>query len=86
MNVLLHHPTIFAIGGYWLFSALVGGMPEPKPTSSSGYLWAYNSLHILAGNLTAAVAAKYPQSVTVAAPAVPGTTTTVTTGAIKEQP
>lgn len=55
------HPAVFAIAAYWIFSALVGGMPTPTAASSSGYQWLYNSLHILAGNLSAAVAAKYPQ-------------------------
>lgn len=59
MNIILDHPAIFSIAGYWAFSALVGGMPVPT-SPSGGYSWAYNSLHILAGNLTAAVAAKYP--------------------------
>jgi len=61
MNFIASHPAVFGIGAYWLFSALVGGMPPPSASSSASYLWAYNSLHILAGNLNAAIAAKYPQ-------------------------
>lgn len=59
MNLIAQHPALFGIAAYWCFSALVGGMPPPT-ASTGAYVWAYNSLHILAGNLTAAVAAKYP--------------------------
>lgn len=59
--LLAAHPAILAITAYWAFSALVGGMPVPTDKSSSGYTWAYNSLHILAGNVAAAMASKYPQ-------------------------
>jgi len=48
------------IGSYWLFSALVGGMPEPAATSSLGYRWAFSSLHLLAGNVSTAVETRYP--------------------------
>jgi hypothetical protein len=64
MNQLLMHPAVFAIAAYWIFSALVGGMPDPTPTSSVGYVWAHKSLHILAGNLTSVVPAKYQSTVT----------------------
>lgn len=60
-TIIVQHPAVFAIAIYWLFSAIVGGMPAPTATSSAGYVWLHNSLHILAGNLSAAVAAKYPQ-------------------------
>lgn len=61
MNLFTSHPAILAIAAYWGFSALVGGMPMPEAKSSAGYRWLHDSLHILAGNLSAAVAAKYPQ-------------------------
>lgn len=61
MNLILAHPAMVSIAAYWVFSALVGGMPAPVTSSSPGYTWLYNSLHILAGNLSAAVAVKYPQ-------------------------
>lgn len=60
MNLITQHPAIVGIAAYWCFSALVGGMPQTDDKSSSGYVWLYNSLHILAGNLTAAVQSKYP--------------------------
>jgi hypothetical protein len=59
MNFILAHPAVFSIAAYWIFSALVGGMPFPKESSSSGYTWAYNSLHILAGNVTAVMTSKF---------------------------
>lgn len=55
------HPAFFAIVGYWMFSAIVGGMPDPSNTSGPGYRWLHNSLHIMAGNLSAAVSARYPE-------------------------
>lgn len=61
MHSILAHPAIAAIAAYWAFSAFVGGMPTTTDKSSAGYVWFYNSLHILAGNLTAAVQSKYPQ-------------------------
>lgn len=62
MLVLIHaHPAIFGIALYWIFSAIVGGMPPTTTASSPGYQWLYNGLHILAGNLTAAVAQKFPE-------------------------
>lgn len=35
---------------YYVFNAIVSGMPEPLPNGNLGYLWAYRSLHTLAGN------------------------------------
>ena len=47
--------------GYWIFSAIVSGMPMPKVNSSAGYVWAFRSLHTFAGNLDrAAMALKVP--------------------------
>ena len=54
------------VGGYWVFSAVVGGMVEPTQHDSRAYKWVYNSLHILAGNMAKAVAAKYPEGSIVA--------------------
>lgn len=60
MDIIGQHPAIFAIAAYWAFSALVGGMPPPDDKSSMSYTWIYNSLHLLAGNIAAAVVSKYP--------------------------
>jgi hypothetical protein len=59
VNEITAHPAIFAIGSYWIFSAFVGGMPEPV-TAFGTYAWLYNSLHILAGNITSAMQSKFP--------------------------
>lgn len=44
------HGIILVIA-YYVFNAIISGMPEPSPTSSQGYLWTYRSLHTLSGNL-----------------------------------
>lgn len=77
IDFVQQHPTSCALAAYWVFSALVGGMPPPTASSSSGYQWLHNSLHILAGNLTAAVASKYPQLPGTALP--PGSVQVTTT-------
>ena len=46
---------------YWIFSAVVGGMPLPGPSSKIIYQWAFQSFHILAGNITVAFASRFPQ-------------------------
>lgn len=38
--------------GWYVFSALVSGMPEPTPESTPWYIWAYRSFHILAASGT----------------------------------
>lgn len=55
---ILAHP-IQSIMLYWVFSAVVSGMPDPTSSSSVTYTWAHRSLHILAGNLTSAVQSRY---------------------------
>ena len=77
MNFIEQHAAVCAIGGYWLFSAIVGGMPAPSASSSSGYVWLHGSLHILAGNLNAVVATKYPQLGTTQVTETAQTTTVV---------
>jgi hypothetical protein len=59
-DIINQHPALCGVVGYWIFSAIVGGMPEPSATAPVGYKWLYRSLHILAGNLSAVMAAKYP--------------------------
>jgi hypothetical protein len=61
MNLFEQHPTMTALAAYFVFSALVGGMPSPTDKSSAAYTWLYNSLHLLAGNISVLVASKYPQ-------------------------
>jgi hypothetical protein len=40
----------FWFGVYYVFSALVSGMPAPDDKSGKGYKWAYASFHMLAAN------------------------------------
>jgi hypothetical protein len=51
---LLEHQFGAAVALYWIFSAAVSAMPEPKPGDAGGYAWLYGFVHILAGNLTTA--------------------------------
>jgi hypothetical protein len=61
INFLLQHQFWVAVGLYWIFSAAISAMPEPKADGSPGYLWLYRFLHTTAGNLTTAFseAARY---------------------------
>ena len=59
VHLIQQHPTMFSLALYFLFSAIVGGMPEPDEKSGPAYRWAYHSLHILAGNLAVAASARY---------------------------
>jgi hypothetical protein len=60
MNPFVLHPTITWMALYFLFSAVVSGMPVPTEKSSLGYTWFFHSSHLLAGNLQTVVATKYP--------------------------
>jgi hypothetical protein len=48
------HSTIIALVGYYIFSALIGGMPAPTATSSTIYQWLFASMNILASNIARA--------------------------------
>ena len=52
MSELLQHPKLIAevLFIYWAFSAIVTGMPKPKPESFWGN-WIYDSLHLFAGSV-----------------------------------
>ena len=60
INFLLQHQFWVAVGLYWIFSAAISAMPEPKPDGSPGYLWLYRFLHTTAGNLTTAFGNRIP--------------------------
>lgn len=47
-----HSPWFFVFIGWYVFSALVSGMPEPTHDSSPWYIWAYRSFHILSASGT----------------------------------
>ena len=54
INFLLQHQFWVTVVLYWIFSAAISALPEPKPNGSPGYLWLYRFLHTTAGNLTTA--------------------------------
>lgn len=80
MAWILAHP-LQIIAFYWVFSAIISGMPDPVPSSSLTYVWAHRSLHILAGNVAVAVQSRYPALIP---PPSPGSTTTTTVGIVTE--
>jgi hypothetical protein len=47
-----HDPWFWIFVGWWLFSALVTGMPEPVTDSSFWYVWVYRSFHMIAASGT----------------------------------
>jgi hypothetical protein len=75
-GIINQHPALCCVGLYWLYSAIVGGMPEPSATAPAGYKWLYRSLHILAGNLSAVMAARYPNLIPTGSPALADPATT----------
>lgn len=60
MNFLQTH-GLDALLAYFIFSAIVSGMPEPDATAGVGYRWAYHSLHILAGDLSQMIGSRIPK-------------------------
>lgn len=81
MNWILAHPLQIIVF-YWVFSAIVSGMPDPSPSSSVTYVWTNRSLHILAGNVAVAMQSRYPSLLP---PSPTGSTTTTTVGILTEQ-
>jgi hypothetical protein len=57
---LLQHQFGLAVAMYWVFSAAVSSMPDPKAGDAGGYLWLYRFAHTLAGNLTTAFGNRIP--------------------------
>ena len=53
-HFVMAHPTAFSLAGYYIFGALVGGMPAPTATSGTAYRWVFGSLNILASNISRA--------------------------------
>jgi hypothetical protein len=51
ISLLNQHSFLLGIAEYWLFSAFVGGAPEPTEKSGKGYRWFYSSLHLFGGNI-----------------------------------
>jgi hypothetical protein len=59
---ILAHPLTFGFASFWLFSALVSGMPSPSPGSSFAYHWLFASLNALAANVTDLIRQRYPRA------------------------
>jgi hypothetical protein len=59
---LTQHQFGFAVAIYWIFSAAVSSMPDPKPGDAGGYVWLYRFVHTIAGNLTTAFGNRLPVS------------------------
>lgn len=48
----IDHNALALMAAWYVFSAFVSGMPAPSERSGVGYIWAFHSLHILAGDLS----------------------------------
>lgn len=46
------------IAAYFVFSAVVSGMPEPAPNSGKAYVWAYHSLAVISGDLSSLIGSR----------------------------
>lgn len=57
-SVMTRDPWFWVFVGWYGFSAIVTGMPEPNIESSPWYIWAYRSFHILAASGTSFFSAK----------------------------
>lgn len=53
-NLIVEHPTLSAIVGYYIISAAIGAMPAPQAGDSRWYLFFFKFLNTLGGNLTRA--------------------------------
>jgi hypothetical protein len=54
LNDVIPHDIWFKVFVAWyVFSAVVTGMPEPKKGSRTAYVWLFRSSHILAASGTA---------------------------------
>jgi len=62
LQFIAAHQTIIALVVYYIFGALVGGMPAPTATSSTGCKWAFSSLNILASNISRAASTTLEKS------------------------
>jgi hypothetical protein len=59
---ILQHQFGLAAAIYWIFSAAVSAMPDPKPVDPGGYVWVYRFVHTIAGNLTTVFGNRLPLS------------------------
>jgi hypothetical protein len=75
---ILQHQFWAAVGAYWVFSAAVSALPEPwpyrdrasrpSPDGSTFYVWLYQFVHTVAGNITTVFGGKIPGLKPLAAP------------------
>jgi hypothetical protein len=57
---MLAHPTTWALGSAYVFTAMINSLPEPgsgRPVGAMLYQWLYDFLHVLSNR----VVQKYPQ-------------------------
>jgi len=55
------HPTMWALGAWYVFSAAVSSLPMPKPDAPDVYSWLFAFLHTLSGSIGRVMAMKYQQ-------------------------
>lgn len=60
LNIITDPNFWLLVALYWVFLAVVGGMPDPAPDASWKYVWAHKTLHLLAGNVKNAFKDKIP--------------------------
>lgn len=63
------HPTTWALGAAYLFTAAINALPEPGSNKAVGvllYQWLFDFLHVLSNR----VVQKYPQAQAVITPVV----------------
>lgn len=56
------HPTMWALGAWYVFSAAISALPMPKADAPQIYSWAFAFLHTVAGSIGRVMAMKYSES------------------------
>jgi len=69
LNSLAAHPTVWALGTFYIFSNAIAALPTPGSASSTFYHWSFDFLHLVAGNIARIIATRYPGAVPVDATA-----------------
>lgn len=57
MNWINDH-GVALLAAYYVFSAIVSGMPEPPANAGVAYRWVFHSAHILAGDLSQVIGSR----------------------------
>jgi hypothetical protein len=55
LTLVQAHPYVSGAFAMWVISAIISGMPEPRPTSGIAYTWLYRSAHWAAANIPTAL-------------------------------